>query len=312
MSNASIEKDLSVSAAYDGMRLDRFLTEHLHPISRSEIQRWIKHGEIRVNDKNAISHQALKAGDHIHITHQETSMATPAQWESIEALDEHSDFVIVNKPAGILVHPTPSSHERTLIHWLIERYPEVQKVGEDPQRPGIVHRLDRSVSGLMLIPRTQEAFAYYKKLFHDRQMSKTYTALVHGVVEADGRVEMPITRSQSNRKRMAARADGIGRPAVTDYVIKKRYPHLTLLEVKPKTGRMHQIRVHLNAIGHPIIGDRLYAKKTSRATDLERPFLHASQLAFTDQQGQTRAYTCLIPLDLQQYIDTLDEKHENS
>lgn len=312
MNIATVEKDIEVDAAHDGARLDRFLVDHIEGISRAELQRWIKQGEVRVNGKNAIPHQALKVCDRIHIEHQASAQHTPDALAAIQVLAEEKDFLIIAKPSGVLMHATPNSHEQTLADWLLAHYPELHGVGEDPTRPGIVHRLDRDVSGLLLVARTPDAFIYYKNLFQERAMEKVYIALAHGSVEEDGMIELPISRSQSNRRRMAARADGIGRPAITAYHILKRYPHLTLLEVKPKTGRMHQIRVHLNAIGHPIVGDRLYVKKASKATQLLRPFLHAHKLAFVDQEGKERAYTLAIPQELQEYLDTLDEKHENS
>ncbi|MFH0853853.1 MAG: RluA family pseudouridine synthase [bacterium] len=308
MLDQAIDFNKQVAAQDDGSRLDRWLADHLNQYSRSHLQKLITKGEVRVNDKIVTPHYRLKCRDQVTLNHELVPDSTPGNWGEISLVEENNDYLVVNKPSGILTHPAPGSTEKTLTDWLIEKYPDIAHVGEDLTRPGIVHRLDRDVSGLILVPRSNDSFSYFKKQFQSRNIAKTYLALVYGQIDEDGKIDLPIARSRSNRNRMAARSDGQGRPALTSYKIIKKYPHLTFLEVMPKTGRMHQIRVHLKAIGNSIVGDKLYAPEPSRSTNLPRIFLHAYQLRFTDINGQTKQYQSPLPNSLQSFLAKLDEK----
>jgi 23S rRNA pseudouridine1911/1915/1917 synthase len=228
---------------------------------------------------------------------------------------ENRDFVIVNKPAGIIVHPVRVSvacraeevraAEPTLTDWLITRYPEMKCVGDDPvMRPGIVHRLDKATSGVMVVARNQAAFERLKRLFQEHRMRKTYFALVHGVPKrARGTIDAPIGIRSGTLKR-SIHSSKMARSAVTDYSVEKifekeRKEQYALLKVMPKTGRTHQIRVHLASIGHPIVGDVLYGKKSAKNEEEKfsgcRLMLHAASLAFSDNAGNSFDFEAPLP-----------------
>ena len=205
--------------------------------------------------------------------------------EKIEILYQDKNLIAVNKPARLLVHPTTAGKEKTLSDWLVKKYPEIKKVGDDPKnRPGIVHRLDKDTSGIIIVPRNQKYFEYLKNLFQERKIKKTYLALVYGEIKnKKGVIEKPISLKPGTTKRTVFKGK-MEKPAVTEYeVLKFFHPHksatFSLLKVIPKTGRTHQIRVHLASIGHPIVGDSLYGPKKN-PLGLERQFLHAKSLEF--------------------------------
>lgn len=218
------------------------------------------------------------------------------------------NLLVLNKPAGMLVHASGSKAgrqrpESTVTDWLVEHYPEVKNVGDDPiQRPGIVHRLDKETSGVLIIPRTQATFEYLKKLFQTRQVAKTYTALVMGAVADDaGMIDKPIGIKSGTTKR-SVHSDKLVKPALTEYRVTRRMiihgEECTLLSVQPKTGRTHQIRVHLAAIGHPVVGDKLYGGKKALALPLDRHFLHASAIEFTAPSGERVKLEAELPREL--------------
>ncbi len=210
-----------------------------------------------------------------------------------EVIYEDQDFVALSKPAGLLVHPVPgaaSLKAHTLTDWLLRHYPEVGKVGDRPDvRPGIVHRLDRETSGIMLVPRTQAYFSYLKKLFQDHEVRKTYLAVVLGGVKpARGVIDRPIGIKSGSVKR-SLYSDKMRKEAVTEYVLLKTFEkegkEYSLLEVRPRTGRTHQIRVHLAGLGHPVAGDRLYGPRGKSAWP-PRLMLHALSLEFSPEPGR--------------------------
>ncbi len=229
-------------------------------------------------------------------------------------LYEDKDLVIVDKPAGWLVHGIyykgQARHdEETLVDWLAKRYPEIQQVGDSPTtRAGIVHRIDRETSGVMVIARTQEAFTYLKKLFQAREVAKTYQALVWGrIKEESGVIDKPISIIDGSVKRTVFKGK-MQREAVTEYKVLGRYQlegePLTLVEVHPKTGRTHQIRVHFSSLGHSLVGDKLYGKKGSVA-NLDRHFLHASKIEFVSPSGKKIAEESKLPAELATVIKNL-------
>ncbi len=231
----------------------------------------------------------------------------------LEIIYKDENIIAVNKPAGLLVHsaPTTDPEEKTLVDWIIENYPETKTIGDDPEiRPGIVHRLDRDTSGILLIARNQETFEYLKKQFQDRKIQKTYTALCAGRIKnKTGVIDIPIGRSKKTpTKRVASlKAHGKLREAITEYRVKKEFENYTLLEAYPKTGRTHQIRVHLKAIGLPIICDKLYGgKKPFCLFDLNRHFLHASALEFKLQNGGKIKLEADLPEDLDRVLKLLE------
>lgn len=232
--------------------------------------------------------------------------------DNIEVLYEEKDFVIIHKPAGLLTHSTPqkTGGEETLALWVRERYPETGAVGDDPKgRPGIVHRLDKDTSGVLLVARTQTFFEYFKRLLEEREVKKTYLALVHGKVDKSLTIEKPIGLVPGSTKRSTrAKAMKMVKEAITEIQPVKTYrlgdKTFTLLKVYPKTGRTHQIRVHLASIGHPVVGDKLYGGKRP-TLGLERHFLHAESLEFSTPDGRRVKIESELPEDLQRALNTL-------
>ena len=230
-----------------------------------------------------------------------------------ELIDKTEDYIVLNKPAGLLVHGAPHLAEPTLADQLLSDWPELAGIGEDPLRPGIMHRLDRSVSGLMVVARTQAGFFHLKNQFQERTVKKYYIALVYGRIDRDGdEIDFPIERSAKGNK-MAAKPKTVkgeknaaGREAITAFKVIKPYINYTLLEVRIKTGRTHQIRVHLAAYGHPLVGDDLYGTKKTKIKNaklaLGRVFLVSHRLEFTDLQGEKKSYNIDLPGSLQKFL----------
>lgn len=225
-------------------------------------------------------------------------------------IEETPDFIVLEKPAGLIVHAARGHEGPTLVDFLLKKYPELKGVGEGAERPGIVHRLDKDVSGVMIVARNQETFELLKSQFQNRQVKKTYIALVIGKLPKDeGTIDFPLARSY-RRARMAAvpksteRTDA--RDAITHYEVEKRFPHATLVRVEIETGRTNQIRAHFHGIGHPIVGDRRYAIRTKKISkDPGRPFLHATELCVRDRAGVVRTYRSPLPAHLESFVSSL-------
>ena len=225
---------------------------------------------------------------------------------------EDKNFIVVNKPAGLPVHAGGAVKGETLVGWLVKKYPEIKSVGDDPKiRPGIVHRLDKETSGVMVVARTQESFEALKHLFKTRQVAKKYFALVKGrIAKKSGVIELPIGTLKTHgvkRTVFAKHAKNI-KAAVTAFRVLERFPDSTLVEVLPKTGRMHQIRVHFAAIGHPVLGDRLYGGAAAREAGLSRQFLHASSLSFSYPEGRRFTFEASLPEDLKEILKGLRKR----
>lgn len=230
----------------------------------------------------------------------------------IPLIHQNEDFVVINKPAGVAVHPSEGAkgeREETVADWLVRRYPEMARVGDDPAiRPGIVHRLDKGTSGVMLAARNQRSFEALKGLFKERSIEKTYLALVIGVPQKPhGVIASAIGRLVKNPLKRGTGTRGIRgeRHAVTAYRVLERIGDSSLLMVKPKTGRMHQIRVHLASIGHPVAGDRIYGGTRSMRAELTRPFLHAWRLEFSYPAGRRLRFEAPLAPDLQAALTVL-------
>ena len=287
-----------VQASQAGQRIDKFLTQVLPAYSRNFFQNLIGQGNIIINKTHqAKSSSILKESDTISITIP-IPVATPAftPLESdlgIEILFTHEHFLVIYKPAGVLVHKTQApTNEPTVVDWLMSKHNDLASVG-DIQRPGIVHRLDKDTSGLMIIARTNYAHMQFSALFKSRKITKTYHALVHGHPAASGSIDLDITRHPTVRKKMTTSIPDdktfsmtsdirIRRPtsraAVTHYKVKEYFEQHALVEVTPITGRTHQIRVHFTAIGHPLVGDYIYGTTSNL---IARHALHAHSLSFT-------------------------------
>lgn len=224
----------------------------------------------------------------------------------LKIIYEDADLLVIDKPAGVLVHPTRTSREKTIVDALLAYNPRMKSVGEDPLRPGIVHRLDRNTSGLLITAKNQASFQRLKQQFQDRRIIKRYLALIVGRVKDDqGIIAKSITISRKGGRRSAL-LDKRAKKAITRYVVKKRFAEYTLLDVQIETGRTHQIRVHLASIGHPVAGDREYKFKRQICPDgLTRQFLHAYYLKFRLSNGKLLELESVLPPDLAKVVKDL-------
>ncbi len=269
-------------------RLDVYLAEVLD-ISRSAAQHIIKRNEASVNGKPASSGYRVKANDAVE-TLPTDAKELPAEEGLLAVLAETKDYLIIDKPAGLTVHATAERKTGTLVNLLLAYDSALRSVGE-PHRPGIVHRLDRDVSGVMVVAKTQKAYEYLKGQFADHKIKKEYAAVVLGVVAQDtGTINAPIGRNRKGR--MSVKQDGLD--AVTRFEVLRRGKRSTLLRLTTETGRMHQIRVHMKHMDHPIVGDELYAPGTAKVRS-KRLLLHASKIGFTDLDGNEVSFESPLP-----------------
>jgi 23S rRNA pseudouridine1911/1915/1917 synthase len=263
-----------------GVRLDRFLTQRGVLGTRSQVHRLIGDGYVRLGARAVKPGTALRAGERI-VARRAPPAPTAVEPAPIalDVLYEDDWLMAINKPAGLVVHPAPGHRQGTLVSALLHRWP-ILPAGLDPSRLGIVHRLDKDTSGVLLIAKTAAALAELGRQFHDRETEKQYLALVWGVPRrASGTISEPIGRHPVHRQRMAVRPRG--RSAVTRYEIVATWKQVALVRAYPETGRTHQIRVHLAALGHPVVADPLYARgHRGRQIDIDRQALHAEAIAF--------------------------------
>jgi 23S rRNA pseudouridine1911/1915/1917 synthase len=304
---------LIVSEESDGVRLDRFLVSVLADQSRSQLQRLIKEAHVLVDGHAAKPNLPVKAGQAITVDVPDpVDAAVEPEPLDLPIVYQDRDLVVVDKPAGMVVHPAAGHDKGTLVNALLHHVTDLSGIGGE-KRPGIVHRLDRGTSGLMVVAKNDAAHEELARQFHDREVEKEYLALVWGVVQAGRRIDAPIGRDPSNRKKMSAKARR-SREAVTRIVRAEHLnPGVTLARLAIHTGRTHQIRVHLSAIGHPIVGDPLYGGVRRRVPGdlrsvmrLERPFLHAAKLVFKHPgDGRRMEFTSELPDDLQGVLDDL-------
>jgi len=298
----------SATNAHTGKRLDQALHEQFPEFSRSRLQDWIKRGRVLVNGSAARSSRVLRERDRVDI---EPDQLAPLRAEPeaipLRVLYEDQDLVAIDKPAGMVVHAGAGVHTGTLVNALLGRFQSLSALGGE-LRPGIVHRLDRFTSGVILVAKNDAAHRALAALFAGRQVEKTYLALVHGNVQQDrGRIEKPIARDPRHRTRMTARL-GRGRAAWTEYRVLRRFVGFTLMEVRIGTGRTHQIRVHLASIGHPVAGDRLYGAPATSGIHppRERFFLHAHRIRFQHPfTGQPVEIESPLPADLKGWREQL-------
>jgi 23S rRNA pseudouridine1911/1915/1917 synthase len=304
----SHEKDtLSVQADEAGQRLDRYLVSKLTAISRTRAQQLIADGMVLVNGGPGKPGYALRIGDEIQILsprQNKRDSGIKPQSLPLDVVYEDQDLLIINKAAGMVVHPAPGHHDDTLVNALLARYPDIHWDTAD-QRPGIIHRLDKDTSGLIIVARNITTQAALVEQMKRREIVKRYLALVEGVVALDqGSIDAPIGRDPRHRQQMTITALS-SREARTHFRVLERFARHTLLLLELETGRTHQIRVHLKAIGHPIAGDPVYGSgNTIRGLSLKRQFLHAYQLKFTHPiTGASIDVEVPLPDDLQAVLN---------
>ncbi len=296
--------DLDVAPSEAGERLDRYLSRHLEGQSRTTLQKLITAGKVTVNDVTVRPSRAVCAGDRIKVALPDAcTVEEPPASSPLSILYEDDAIIVINKPAGLVVHGAGGHRGETLVSALRAQYPDIAQAGMDPERPGIVHRLDRDTSGVLLVARTPDVLAHLQRQFRRREVRKEYLALVHGVpTPSRAAIEAPIARDRLDRTRMAIAAQG--RYARTEYTVMERLADAALLSVVLITGRTHQIRVHMASIGHPVIGDRTYGPR--RAALAPRQMLHAHRLTLSHPVTLERmTWEAPMPADMQAQLERL-------
>jgi 23S rRNA pseudouridine1911/1915/1917 synthase len=307
-------KSWIIAAGAERIRLDQFLVSRISGESRSQIQNWIRKGHIRVNGKQAKTGYPTRLNDRITLEIPETPSDQPFPEDiPLDVLYEDSDLAIINKPAGLVCHIGAGIRSGTLVNALLFRMGPLE--AGDPGRPGIVHRLDKLTSGVMLVAKNNLAHRKLSQQFKSRLVKKEYVTLVYGCpTPPSGTIDMPLGRDPKNRKKMSPRAHR-KRTAITHYVLEENYAFMSLLGIRIETGRTHQIRVHLSQKGHPIVGDSLYganqirscpAKLSEAIKKLKRPFLHSRRLEFHHpRSGQLLAFDSPLASELDSFLSTI-------
>jgi 23S rRNA pseudouridine1911/1915/1917 synthase len=305
----------TVAPDQDGARLDAFLAQAIPDRSRSQIQKLIKDGHVNGPGRGLRASTPVRAAQTYEI-----ELPAPVQSRAVAEdlplpiLYEDADIVVIDKPAGMVVHPAAGHRSGTVVNALLHHVEDLSGIGGE-LRPGIVHRLDRGTSGVMIAAKNDAAHHELARQFHDREVEKEYIALVWGLVQQGRRIDAPIGRDPGDRQKMSTRARR-SRSAVTRVTRAEHLRGVSLLQVAIATGRTHQIRVHLSAIGHPIVGDPTYGGVHRRVADdvravqrLGRPFLHAFRLAFTHPaEHRPMEFTSPLPADLQSVLDDIRDR----
>ncbi len=295
-----MDKEYNLTVDTSGVRLDKFVAQKCRQLSRAQIQKLIARGLITVNKQPARPSQKLGSGDKISIVVPPAPSEQPLpQAIPLTIIYEDKDLMVIDKPPGLTSHPAPGHPDGTLVNALLAHFPDLPSAGQQ-LRPGIVHRLDKDTSGLMLVAKNSRALENLSGQFKSRLVTKVYLVLVKGRLSPEeGVIEAPIGRNPRHRKKMAIVAEG--KAARTEYRVARYLDGYTLLEVMPETGRSHQIRVHLAAIGHPVVGDATYGVKSAK---LKRQFVHAHRLGFVlPSTGKRVEFTAPLPPDLEQALE---------
>jgi len=291
-----------------GKRLDVFLAEKIPELTRSQAKRLIEAGRVTLAETPVTKAKyKVKGGESFSVSVPPPAeiKLEPQEEVPFEILYEDEDLAVINKPAGVVVHPACGHTEGTLVHGLLARLEDLSGVGGEA-RPGIVHRLDKDTSGLLVVAKNDRAHLALSEMFQERKIKKTYLALVHGVPKArSGRIDRPIRRHPVHRKKMTVHEKD-GREAVTLWRVKEVFRRAALLEVEPLTGRTHQIRVHLASIGHPIVGDELYGGAKPHGPKAKRQMLHAWKLRFRHPRtGKELSFEAPLPEDFEELLHAL-------
>jgi 23S rRNA pseudouridine1911/1915/1917 synthase len=299
---------IELSPEDSGKRLDHVLHRRLPQFSRARLQDWIKDGRVLINGAARRASYLVRTGDVADVQPAELApLRATAEQIPLTILYEDNDLVAVDKPAGMVVHSGAGVHSGTLVNALLHRFGSLSRAAGE-LRPGIVHRLDRYTSGVLLVAKNDTAHQRLAEQFASRRVEKTYLALVHGKVKLErARIEKPIARDPRQRVRMTARL-ARGRAAWTEYQVLRRFADFTFLEVRIGTGRTHQIRVHLASIGHPVVGDRLYGApaKIGGEPTLGRYFLHSHRIRFEQPStGERITVESPLPAELEEWISAV-------
>ena len=305
---------ITALAEHEGLRLDRLLAAEIAGFSRSQIQRLIERGHVTLaRVKSPKANTAVRTGDVIDVDLPVPAATMLAAEEiPLDVIYQDEDVIVLNKPPGMVVHPGAGHSSGTLVNALLHHVTDLSGIGGE-LRPGIVHRLDKGTSGVMVVAKHDAAHHELARQFHDREVEKQYVALVWGLVQQRKRIDIPIGRDPVHREKISTRARR-ARSAVTRVTWARHVPGASLLRIAIATGRTHQIRVHLNAIGHPIVGDALYGgihrrmpQQLRSVQRLTRPFLHAERLAFTHPRtGELLEFTAPLPDDLRTALEDID------
>lgn len=297
-----------------GERIDKFLSRNLADVSRSRIQKLITEGKVLVNGARVSKHHKLACGQEISIEDLSSINTSPnitAEEIDLKIVYEDKSILVISKEAGMLTHPAPGNEKHTLVNALMYHCKNLSKLSGE-ERAGIVHRLDKDTSGLLIAAKDENVHHRLSEMFADRKVKKTYIVLAEGRFKEDrGEIKLPIGRSRIDRKKMSVAIDN-GRDAVTAFEVVEEFRQAALLNIYPRTGRTHQIRVHLNYIGHPIIADQVYgsrfSSKIAKNIRLQRQFLHASKLEFTHPVTEKlMEFEDPLPEDLAESLEKLRE-----
>ncbi|MCK5475359.1 MAG: RluA family pseudouridine synthase [Candidatus Pacebacteria bacterium] len=316
---------IKIGSAQSNQRIDKFLAGFCKEKSRAKWQKMIKNGKVLVNEKIIKADYILKEDNEVEILKLTDFSLRSAPLEmtknkkikipNIEIIYENDDVIVIDKPAGILSQTAKSSKASAVSDFFVEYYPKIEEVGKDEQRFGTVHRLDKDTSGIMIVAKNNKSFEFLKDQFKDRKVQKIYTTLVYGtVIPKDGTIDLKIGRSKTKPNMQTVidtkkKEDIKAREALTLYKTIESFKDHTLLEVQIKTGRMHQIRVHMKALGYPVVGDQKYFFKKYRNIEpkLKRQFLHAGKLKIKLPNGKISVFNSKLPKDLKDFLDKIKD-----
>lgn len=298
------EKIFEINEENKGIRIDKFITDIMEGKSRSYIQGMIEEGYVLVNDKNVKSNYKLKLNDVIKTTIKEpVELEVKKENIPIDILYEDSDVIVVNKPKGMVVHPAPGNYEGTLVNALLYHCKDLSSIN-GVIRPGIVHRIDKDTTGVLVVAKNDEAHVKLSEQLKDHSMKREYYALVEGRIKKDsGTIDKPLARSKRDRLKIAITEDG--KRAVTHYSVIERFKNSTLVKCVLETGRTHQIRVHMSSIGYPLVGDPLYGFKKQKFKD-DGQMLHAKVLGFIHPRtGEYMEFSSELPENYKKLLENL-------